>query len=117
MTHSPSVAARVLKTDVIKYQSLSDGRRHRARAEPRSNAGLHLEEVKEVLDVQALFVDVPGAEQKPLRHGAAARKGGGKKGERADRDDPIEPTPKNDHVCGIISQHPDQGEQGCSNAF
>ncbi len=96
---------------------MSDRYRYGTRVGRRNNTWLHLEKVEQVLDVQALLVDVPRAQQKPLRHAAAASKGSGEKSERANGDDSVKTAAQNNHVSGVVSHDPKQREQRGGNAF
>ena len=70
--HGPSLAPRVAKADVLEHEAVPNRRRHRRRARLRCDRRLHLEEQKQVAQVQPLFVDGARAEEKPLDEIAAA---------------------------------------------
>ena len=92
MAHRPAIAAGIAEADVLEDEALADGSRHRGRARGRADRRLHLEEVEQVFQVEALLVDVARAEQQALDQVAAARERGGEEGQRAERD--RAPTPR-----------------------
>ena len=115
--HRPVGAARILKAYLVKYHAFAQGLGDGPRAGTGDQHRLHFKKVEEVLDVESLFVDVAGGEQKPFRHSAAAQERCRQKGKRADADGPIKSAAQNDDISGVVSQEPHQRENRSGDAF
>src|SRR5262249_47130078 len=111
----PSFAAGILETHVFEHETVANRPRHGPGAGFRVDGGTHIEKVEKVLQVQALLINVAGAQQQPLYQPAGALEGTRQERERAQADGSRYRSYQNYDIGAIVSRRANDRKPGSSD--